>query len=223
MPLPKFLQWFIDLFKGPAALPAPAPIPPISPAPPAPAPLTLAQRVAAGQGPLTFENANDKRLFRNCFHEAAHALVAREYGETVERIHVDNNPFALFTKHTSDRLEDLIRRGHSGSPKILEALLRWVAIAVAGELQDTEADHERTRTSTRLDWSNYCPRSRVDIDRIVVMMTRAGFDYQTAHVQQAENRVTSIIGNKRAQYEALVTRLLDDGNITQPELATYLP
>lgn len=201
-----------------AAAPEPA-VPPLS---------ALMQRVAAIQGVETVEAYDAKRRFRNCFHEAGHAFVAHAYGETVEGIYIDtphNRPYAAITKNLSDQLDDQINRGLAGTPKFLETLLQVLAIAVAGELQDIEADHERTRTSSRLDahaWNQNPEKPTEDRDRIIVRMKRAGFKGRNDIVQQAEDRAKDRINERRAQYEALVTKLYDDSNVKQPELNYFL-
>jgi hypothetical protein len=205
---------------APEPVPQPAPAPEVAPAAPALSPLM--QRVAEIQGVQTMEAYLQKRLFRNAFHETGHAFVAHANGEEVTIISVNNKqnrPHAVFTNKTTQKLESLIAQGFAGTDNIKGVLLVWVTIAVAGQMQDTEADHERKRPSTQLDWSkNPGSGATEDSDRIIRMMKRAGFDGQSELVKQAEDKARATINEKRAHYEAAVTYLLDVGNLEQPKL-----
>ena len=224
--LKSILDWFSSTFGK--TMPAPQSDPPLTEVPLTPPLSPLMQRVATIQGVQTVEAYAAKRRFRNCFHEAGHAFVAHACGETVAGIYIDtedNRPYAAFTKHLSDQLDDQINRGLAGTPRILETLLRVLAIAIAGELQDTEADHERSLTSSRLDahaWNQHPQNPTADRDRIIVIMRRAGFEGRNHIVQQAEQWAKNCISEGRARYEALVTKLYDDGNLQQPELNNFL-
>lgn len=226
--MPAWLKSILDRFSRifgkhtPAdqgAAPANPAVPPLPP---------LMQRVAAIQGVQTVEAYNAKRRFRNCFHEAGHAFVAHAYGEAVQGIYIDtpdNRPYAIFTKNLSRQLDGQIHRGLAGTTAILETLLRVIAIAVAGELQDIEADHERTLTSSRLDaraWNLHLQNPTEDRDRIIGTMRRAGFEGRNDIVREAEKRAKARIIERRAQYEALVTKLYDGTNVEQPELNNFL-
>ena len=210
----------------PVDYPAPEPVPQPAPASEvasgAPALSPLMQRVAEIQGVETIEAYRKKRLFRNAFHETGHAFVAHANGEDVTIISVNseqNRPYVAITNRTTEKLENLIAQGLAGTAKIKEVLFVWVAIAVAGQMQDTEADHERKRPSTQLDWSkNPGSGATEDSDRIIRMMKRAGFAGKSELVRQAEDKARATINEKRAKYEAAVIYLLDVGNLEQPML-----
>ena len=202
----------------------------VAPPPAQPALTPLMQRVKEARDNVTAEGVAIRRRWRHCFHEAAHAFVGHGTGETVSLIEIDvppnQRPRAGMTMRNLAAMGKAVRDHGKGSKAATIPARRFFAYMAAGELAEREVESTRNPISVRLDpeewWNREIRQVNTDIERIVVEARVAGFKDCTGLVQEGEAQATQIIAERRAAFEALVTRLYDGGNIADPELKGFL-